>query len=62
MKAEDIDGFDELLEEAEANVDLARDWDCSFVSDMRDRYDRWGAGTFVSDAQLEQLERIAASR
>jgi hypothetical protein len=57
MKAEEIDNFEELLDAAESSA--TKDWDVDFVSDLRDRYDKFGDNLYVTDAQLEQLERIA---
>lgn len=33
-------------------------WDASFLRDMKAKFDRYGTGTRLSDAQLKQLERI----
>ena len=33
-------------------------WDASFLRDMKVKFDRYGTGTRLSDAQLKQLERI----
>jgi hypothetical protein len=57
MKAEEIDDFDTLLETAEEQAE--KDWDVNFVSDLRDKYEQYRDNLYVSDAQLEQLERIA---
>ncbi|QYN15840.1 hypothetical protein [Pseudomonas aeruginosa] len=37
----------------------ATDWDEQFLADLRSNFQRYGAHTYLSDAQLEQLERIA---
>lgn len=49
--------FEELLENARMNA--ANDWEESFVADMKTRYDQYGRRMFISDAQKEQIERIA---
>ena len=53
----DEDEFDRLLCDAESNA--VSDWDVHFISDMRDRFTEYGDNMFLSDSQLEQLERIA---
>ena len=57
MKAEDIEEFEELLNDAERWAFV--EWDMNFVADIRDKYGQYGAHTYISEAQLEQLERIA---
>ena len=49
--------FEELLESARMNA--ANDWEESFVADMKTRFTEYGRRMFISDAQKEQLERIA---
>ncbi len=49
--------FEELLEDARMNA--ANDWEESFVTDMKDRYTQYGRRMFISDAQKDQIERIA---
>jgi hypothetical protein len=57
MKAYEIDNFDELLDDAESQA--STDWEMDFVNDMRDKYDQYSDEMFVSEAQLEKLEKIA---
>ncbi len=57
MKANQIENFYELVDDAMRNA--STDWDMEFTQDMEDRYKKFGGETFVSNAQLEQLERIA---
>jgi hypothetical protein len=57
MKAHEIDNFDELLDDAESQA--SSNWEMDFVNDMRDRYDQYNDEMFVSEAQLEKLEKIA---
>ncbi|PTZ26009.1 hypothetical protein DB388_14055 [Pseudomonas aeruginosa] len=49
--------FAALLGAAELNA--ATDWDEQFLVDLRSNFQRYGAHTYLSDTQLEQLERIA---
>lgn len=49
--------FEELLEDARMNA--ANDWEESFAADMKDRYTQYGRRMFISDAQKDQIERIA---
>ncbi|HEK2158965.1 TPA: hypothetical protein SMS62_002570 [Pseudomonas aeruginosa] len=49
--------FAALLGAAELNA--ATDWDEQFLADLRSNFQRYGAHTYLSDTQLEQLERIA---
>ncbi|MCY1550981.1 hypothetical protein D9M68_872770 [compost metagenome] len=52
-----VEEFTSLLGTAEANAH--GDWDETFTADLRNTFQRYGARTYLSDAQLEQLERIA---
>ncbi len=56
MKAEDIEDFEDLLEDAENNA--ISDWDMRFVADIKEKYDDQGGDAVISMRQLEQLERI----
>ncbi len=49
--------FEELLESARMNA--ANDWEETFVSDMKGKYDQYGRRMFISDSQKDHLERIA---
>lgn len=49
--------FEELLESARMNA--ANDWEESFVSDMKTRFDQYGRRMYNSEAQQTTLERIA---
>jgi len=49
--------FEELLESARMNA--ANDWEESFVSDMKTRFDQYGRRMYISEAQQTTLERIA---
>lgn len=49
--------FEELLESARMNA--ANDWEESFVSDMKTRFDQFGRRMYISEAQQTTLERIA---
>jgi hypothetical protein len=57
MQAKEIEDFEELLEAAELNA--ISDWDMEFAADMRSRYFKYKEETYVSENQLQHLERIA---
>ena len=57
MKAGDIDNYADILESAELNA--KNDWEMDFVFDLMNKFDEYGDDTFVSEAQLEKLEKIA---
>jgi len=61
QKAEDVytdsDELESLLEDARMNA--STDWEESFVADMKERFEKYGMGMFISDAQQKHLERIA---
>lgn len=52
-----VEEFNILLGAAELNA--ATTWEEEFTADLRANFQRYGAHTYLSDAQLEQLERIA---
>lgn len=49
--------FKDILDAAEDNA--SGNWEETFVSDMRDKFDEYGLSMFLSDKQQEILERIA---
>ena len=49
--------FTDLLYEAEVNAKSG--WDMNFVEDTQERFDEYGIDAFLSDAQHDQLKRIA---
>jgi len=51
------DDFESLLIDAEANA--ANDWEETFVSDLKTRWQTYGKRMFISQAQRSNLERIA---
>ena len=57
MKAGEIDEYEQLLSDAEDQAES--EWEMDFVSDMMSKHEQYGDGTFVSDAQLSKLEKIA---
>ena len=57
MKVKDIENFDELLDDAEANAKAK--WDMDFLGEIRDKYDEFEEEMYISASQLEQIERIA---
>lgn len=52
-----VEEFTSLLTAAELNTN--GQWDEDFTADLRATFKRFGAHTYLSAAQLEQLERIA---
>jgi len=50
--------WEALLDDAEREA--SDDWAQNFVADLRDKYDKYGAGMFVSNRQIEILEQIAS--
>lgn len=61
MRVEDlfdeVSEFEKLLEAAEEGA--VSDWEMDFVSDIQDKYKKYGRRMYVSDAQLSRLEKIA---
>jgi hypothetical protein len=57
MQAHEIDNFETLLEEAERGA--VTEWEMAFVADMIDKYGEYDEATYVSDKQLEILQRLA---
>lgn len=49
--------FEDLL--LNADQQASTDWEMSFVEDMRGRFEQYGMNTYISDKQLETLNRIA---
>lgn len=49
--------FQDLLDEAWASV--ATDWETQFVTDIKNRFAKYGDDLFLSTSQLEHLRRIA---
>lgn len=52
-----IEEFTSLLGAAELNA--STDWEERFTADLRANFERYGARTYLSDSQHENLERIA---
>ncbi|NYT68759.1 hypothetical protein [Pusillimonas noertemannii] len=52
----DIDDFEELLEDA--RMAAGSDWEETFVADMKAKYERYGEDMFISNAQLDKLNKI----
>jgi len=56
---DDVSDFGDIMEAADLN---AKDgWEMDFVSDMRDRFEQYGAHMYLSEKQREILERIAGA-
>ena len=56
-KYPEIDEFDDLLADADSNA--GNEWEMTFVDDIRERYEKYGGDTFVSEKQVEILNKIA---
>lgn len=54
----DDNEFEGLLESARMNA--ANDWEETFISDLMDKFEEYGKRMYLSDSQLEHLERIAS--
>lgn len=54
----DDDEFEGLLENARMNA--ANDWEETFISDLSSKFEEYGKRMYLSDSQLEHLERIAS--
>lgn len=52
----DIDDFEELLEDA--RMAASSDWEETFVADMKAKYEQYGEDMFISNAQLDKLNKI----
>ncbi len=52
-----VEQFTALLAAAEDGADT--DWEIQFTTDIRDQFERYGAHTYLSDAQLQSLNKIA---
>jgi hypothetical protein len=56
MKVSDVKNFDETLNDAEEYA--VSEWEMGFVSLIRNKYEQYGDGMFISVKQIEMLERI----
>ncbi|WXL27728.1 hypothetical protein WG219_09875 [Ectopseudomonas mendocina] len=52
-----LDEFTSLLAAAELNA--SNNWEIKFTTDISANYQRWRGEMYLSDSQLENLERIA---
>lgn len=57
MKAGEIEEFEDMLEQAEANAN--NEWELEFTSSIREKFNKYKGDMFVSEKQLEHLEKIA---
>ncbi len=60
MTVSEIEDFEDLLDAAESNA--VSGWDMDFTADLRNRHDQYGDRMYITDRQLEQLERIAEGK
>ena len=54
---DNVSDFEDLLSLAESQAKT--DWEMEFVSDLNDKYEKYGDGMFLSQKQRETLEKIA---
>ena len=54
---DEVSEFETLLADAEANA--VTDWEMEFVSDINDKFEKYGDQMFISTKQIEILERIS---
>lgn len=52
----DVSDFEQLLADAESQA--KSEWDQDFVGDLQQRYEQYGHQMFISQRQIEILERI----
>lgn len=57
MKAQDYDNFEDLIDAAEDGA--STDWEMEFIDGVKEKYEQYGGNMFVSDKQLEVLEKLA---
>jgi len=38
------------------------DWELNFIADMDEKFDKYGSGTILSDAQKDTIDRIHRDR
>lgn len=53
---DDLEDFERLLRDAESQA--KSEWEQGFVGDMNERYEEHGGSMFITDRQIETLERI----
>jgi hypothetical protein len=51
------DEFLSLIDSAGMNA--ANDWEENFVADLAEKYSQYGRRMYISESQMEHLERIA---
>jgi len=54
---DEVSEFEALLADAEANA--VTDWEMEFVSDINDKFEKYGDKMYISTEQIETLERIS---
>lgn len=55
--AGEFKNFQEVIDEAEANT--KNNWEDNFIGDMSDKYKQYGDKIYISEKQIEILQRIA---
>lgn len=52
----DVTDFEQLLSDAESQA--ASEWEQEFVGDINAKYEKYGAGMYLTEKQREKLEAI----
>lgn len=59
MTQQQLKDFYELCELAEAHSDRVNDWEANFLTSVKERVDKYGEDTQMSERQLETIEKIS---
>lgn len=62
MKSANTETAKRLLTDIEINGHGLTKWENDFVDGLREKFEMYGDGTFVTDEQLYKLEQIAEQR
>ena len=49
--------FESLLKEADSNA--SNSWEMTFIDEIRERFEKCGGETFLSEKKKDKIERIA---
>jgi hypothetical protein len=52
----DLSDFEQLLSDAESQA--TTEWEQTFVGDINEKYEQYGAGMYLTEKQREHLEKI----
>lgn len=59
MTKQQLKDFYELCELAETYSDRVNDWEANFLTSVKERVDKYGEDTQMSEKQLETIEKIS---